>query len=104
MTADAGLQAVAGVAAHAAVLCVGEQVEPVIDGTVAVVVDAVAHLGARNALVVGDVQRAVPVGAVLSRPADVAADTAVCSVCQQIERLVDGGVAVIVHAVAGLCR
>jgi len=94
------LAGAAAMPAGAAVGSVCEQVEAVVDHAIAVVIDVVAGLGGRRAGILRVVPLAVPVIAGLVGRASVAADPAVGRVGQQVECLVDRGVAIVVDVVA----
>lgn len=96
----------AGVPAVAAVDLVEEQVIPLVDEAVAVVVGVVAHLRRRrSAGGDGDQPTAVAVLADLSRSADVAAGAAVLGIGEQGDSLVDQTITVVVRVVADFdCR
>ncbi len=100
VAAHAGLSCRASVAAGAAVVDVVEQVEGVVDHEVAIVVLSVAGLGCRNAAVLRNVPDAGTAFAVLVQGAGMSADAAVQVVEQQVVRLVDQPVAIIVRVVA----
>lgn len=98
----AGLSRGASVAASATVRIVREQVEVLVDAVVAVVVRLITHLRRGGAVDDRGIPGAVPVGAMLSSGAGVAAEAAVEVVHEKVEVLVDGVVTVIVRLITHL--
>jgi len=94
----------ASMATETAVGRIAEEVEVLVDQTIAVVVDVIAYLRAGYAIVLGDVPGAAATDTMLTGCADPAASTAVGIVAEEVEPLVDDAVAVVVDVVAYLGR